>query len=168
MTVTPVLLPPPEALPVSTIWFKDTPSLVLSSATNNCITVTPVAPGIWVELTGATAELMDAGGSTGVDVAVVVAVKVGVEVAVLVVVWVAVKVVVLVVVAVGEEVTVGVLLGVEVAGATVIFTPLMGKVPVTEMGRFVVCPPPIRELASDTEQEKGPDPGVVAKLYLTI
>jgi hypothetical protein len=130
--------------------------------------VTPVDPGIWVEFTGATAELMAAGGSTGVEVAVLVAVEVGVKVTVSVVVWVAVDVVVLVVEAVGEDVTVGVLLGVAVAEATVIFTPLMGKVPATEMGRLVVCPPPIRELANDTEQEKGPDPAVVARLYLTI
>jgi len=113
LTVTPASFPPPEALPVRMIWFKDTPSFVLSSATNNCIIVTPMEPGSWVEFTGATAELMDAGGSTGVEVAVLVAVNVGVEVIVLVGVLVAVKVGVSVVVAVGEEVMVGVFEGVK-------------------------------------------------------
>jgi hypothetical protein len=143
------------------IWFKRTSSIVLSSSTCSCITVTPVEPGNWVEFTGAAAELMDAGGLTGVEVAVLVVVEVGVKVSVLVVVLVAVEVAVSVVVAVGEEVMVGVfegvkekigvlvMVGVGVGKATVIMapgTPAAG-VEVTIMGFPELTPVPVTLLA---------------------
>jgi hypothetical protein len=184
-------LAPKLSAAVSTIPVTVTGSVELLFVTCNCNTVTPEAPGIWTEFTGATAAETATAGWIGVKVGVTVGVKVGVAVGVEV--GVRVKVGVPVGVEVGVKVGVGVRvevkvgvkvdvivevkIGVTVAAKTVWVLPLI-VLPNGESAAWLTCAkapmsegeiesptvPPFCEFKSNTNNRVWGAPGVTDRL----